>query len=355
MDRVRALAASGRAAMVVGDTAYDFTEFLGDHPGGPDYLRRNAGKVATAEFTASHPIDIIGRTLSKAQAAKMTLGDVIKSTILPSDMGEGAPSAAAHGGASSSASGEKPSLDACINVYDFEAIAGSVTTEAAWAYYSSGADDEITLRENHGAFHRLWLRPRVMVNVKNIDMRTKILGHNSSFPVFLSAVAMCKIGHPEGEVAWNRAACSEGIIYMIPTLSGCSFDEITGARTGKAPMFFQLYVNQDREKTKAIVQKAEKAGCSALFITCDAPQLGNREKDRRVKVSHAGANVQSGSDVKKSEGTAKALTCVATRAAGFAAHSCCERTLLYPQPPPTPPPSSPPPPPRPSPRGQYVH
>lgn len=41
---------------------------------------------------------------------------------------------------------------------------------------------------------------------------------------------------------------------------------------------------QDREKVKKIVQKAEQAGCSALFITCDAPQLGNRERDRRVKV-----------------------------------------------------------------------
>jgi L-lactate dehydrogenase (cytochrome) len=312
MDKVRSLAREGRAAMVVGDIVYDFTDFLGDHPGGAEYLRRNAGKDATAEFVASHPLDVIGRTLSKAQAGRMTLGDVDRATILPSDVGAAASggSAASHGGGDGAPAGDKPSLDACLNVLDFEAIAGSVTTEAAWAYYSSGADDEITLRENHSAFHRLWLRPRVMVNVKTIDMRTTILGHKSAFPVFLSAVAMCKLGHPEGEVAWNKAACAEGVIYMIPTLSGCSFADITAARVGKHPMFFQLYVNQDREKTKEIVQRAERLGCTALFITCDAPQLGNREKDRRVKVSHAGAAVQAGSDVKKSEGTAKALTCV---------------------------------------------
>ena len=307
MEKVRALTRDGRAAMVVGGVAYDFTDFLVDHPGGPEYLRRNAGKDATAEFVSSHPLDIIGRTLSKAQAAKMTLGDIDTSTIKSTDVGVGAPASAAANGGTTSA-GEKPSLDACLNVYDFEAIAGSVTTEAAWAYYSSGADDEITLRENHSAFHRLWLRPRVMVNVKTIDMRTTILGHKTSFPVFLSAVAMCKLGHPEGEVAWSKAACAEGIIYMIPTLRGCSFADITSARTGKHPMFFQLYVNQDREKTKEIVQRAEKLGCSALFITCDAPQLGNREKDRRVKVSHSGAALQVGTEVKKTEGTAKALT-----------------------------------------------
>ena len=73
-------------------------------------------------------------------------------------------------------------------------------------------------------------------------------------------------------------------------------------------MWFQLYVNQDRKKCRKIVQQAEAAGCSALFVTVDAPQLGNRERDRRVKVTHSGAAVQQGSKVKQSKGTAKALT-----------------------------------------------
>jgi L-lactate dehydrogenase (cytochrome) len=310
--RVRELAAAGRAAMVVEGVAYDFTDFLADHPGGPAYLRRNAGKDATAEFVASHPADIIARTLSGAQAAAMTLGPVDAATITASDVGAAAPAAAAGGGGgdhgAAAPGGDKPSLDHCINVMDFEAIANSVTTEQAWAYYSSGADDEITLRENHNAFHRLWLRPRVMVNVRDIDMRTTILGSPSAFPVFLSAVAMCKLGHPDGEVAWTRAAGKEGVIYMVPTLSGCATADIFGAAAPAQPMFFQLYVNSDRAKTETIVRKAEALGARALFITCDAPQLGNREKDRRVKVSHAGAAVQAGATGSKAEGTSKALT-----------------------------------------------
>jgi L-lactate dehydrogenase (cytochrome) len=307
--------------MVVGSMAYDFTGFLADHPGGPEYLRKNAGKVATAEFVHSHPIDVIERTLTKAQLKAMVLGEVDASTIQAGDVAAGPGAAGGGGGAAAAAAqhgalppgGEKPSIDSCINVYDFEAIATGTLSEQALAYYSSGGDDEITLRENHSAYHRLWLKPRVMVNVKTIDMATKILGHASSFPVFLSAVAMCKMGYPDGdcpgEMAWNRAAGQEGVIYMIPTLSGCAFPEIVGARVHPSqPMFFQLYVNQDRDKTKDLVQRAEKAGCSALFITCDAPQLGNREKDRRVKVTHAGAAVQAGAVATKSEGTAKALT-----------------------------------------------
>ena len=297
--------------MVVGPHAYDFTDFLKNHPGGPDYLKRNVGKVATAEFVASHPLDIIERTLQRDELARMRLGLVDESSIRPEDIANPSASTSSHSTSSSTsiATSSKPSLESCINVYDFEAIANGVISEQAWAYYSSGGDDEITLRENHSAFHRLWLKPRVMVNVKNIDMRTTILGHPSSFPVFLSAVAMCKLGHPEGETAWNKACEAEGCIYMIPTLSGCAFSDIVGSVTkGKQPMFFQLYVNQDRTKTREIVERAEANGCTAMFITCDAPQLGNREKDRRVKVSHSGAAVQSGSSVKKSEGTSKALT-----------------------------------------------
>lgn len=73
------------------------------------------------------------------------------------------------------------------------------------------------------------------------------------------------------------------------------------------PRFYQLYVNQDKNKTKKLVQTAEKAGASALFITCDAPQLGNRERDRRVKVTHSGAAEQGDQKkkVKQDQGTSK--------------------------------------------------
>lgn len=71
------------------------------------------------------------------------------------------------------------------------------------------------------------------------------------------------------------------------------------------------YVNRDREITKRYVQHAEKRGIKALFITVDAPQLGRREKDMRMKFvdDGAGAKVQEGqSDVKKDQGVARAIS-----------------------------------------------
>ncbi len=52
-----------------------------------------------------------------------------------------------------------------INVHDYERLARERLSPGAWAYYSSGADDEMTLREEHAAFERLRLLPRVLQGV----------------------------------------------------------------------------------------------------------------------------------------------------------------------------------------------
>ena len=66
-----------------------------------------------------------------------------------------------------------------------QAIARVVMPEKAWAYYSSAADDEITNRENHAAYHRIWWRPRILLDVTNVDWSTTILGHASKMPLYI--------------------------------------------------------------------------------------------------------------------------------------------------------------------------
>ena len=46
-------------------------------------------------------------------------------------------------------------------------------------------------------------------------------------------------------------------------------------------MWFQLYVYNDREATRSLIQRAEAAGCSALVLTVDAQVWGRREQDVR--------------------------------------------------------------------------
>lgn len=69
-------------------------------------------------------------------------------------------------------------------------------------------------------------------------------------------------------------------------------------------------MNRDREITRKYVQHAEARGIKALFITVDAPQLGRREKDMRMKFvgDDAGAKVQEGHKVEKNQGVARAIS-----------------------------------------------
>ena len=46
-----------------------------------------------------------------------------------------------------------PILEQCYNLMDFEAVARRVMKKTAWAYYSSGADDEIVSHWGTIAMH----------------------------------------------------------------------------------------------------------------------------------------------------------------------------------------------------------
>lgn len=113
----------------------------------------------------------------------------------------------------------------------------------------------------------------------------------------ITATALGKLGHPEGEVILTRAAGSRGIIQMIPTLASCSLNELTGARIPGQNQWFQLYVNNDRKITQKLIHDAQNRGCKGLFITVDAPQLGRREKDMRVKFVDDAPDVQENHDL----------------------------------------------------------
>lgn len=238
-----------------------------------------------------------------------------------------------------------PRLEEMYNSFDFEcklrfftrtcfkselyflAVAKTVLKGDAWAYYSSGADDEIAVRENHNAFHRIYFRPRVMVNVKNIDMSTTMLGTKTSIPLYITATALGKLGHAEGEVCLTKAADKQNVIQMIPTLASCSFDEIVDAAAPNQTQWLQLYVNSNREVTEKFVRHAESRGMKGLFITADAPQLGNtkmwgktrkftidiigrREKDMRMKYSQEDPDEiqRNDTEVNRDEGAARAIS-----------------------------------------------
>lgn len=182
--------------------------------------------------------------------------------------------------------GSLPPLSSLINLDDFEQVAEKNLPSNAWAYYSSAAEDEITKDENRHAFTKVYLRPRILRDVGDIDTSTSILGHRCSLPVFICPAAMAKLAHPDGECAITTAAGHEELIQVVSTASSVPIHSVMKARIrDDQTVFFQLYVLKNLEKTKAMIRLAEESGVKALWVTVDSPVIGKRERDERVKAA----------------------------------------------------------------------
>lgn len=287
--------------IIVHGKVYDVTEFLPEHPGGAKIILKYAGKDATAEYDPIHPPDAITKNLPpEKQLGSVDLSTVEKVEVVVREEDK----------IRQELFSQRPPLSEILNLHDFETLARQIMNEKAWAYYSSAADDEITIRENHAAYHRIWFRPRILRNVTHVDWSTKILGVPSSMPIYITATALGKLGHPDGELNLTRAAAKHGVIQMIPTLASCSFDEIVDAAAPGQSQFLQLYVNKEREITRKFVQHAEQRGIKGLFITVDAPQLGRREKDMRQKfdAEEPDEMERNNEKVDRSQGAARAIS-----------------------------------------------
>jgi isopentenyl diphosphate isomerase/L-lactate dehydrogenase-like FMN-dependent dehydrogenase len=168
-----------------------------------------------------------------------------------------------------------------VTISDFEILAKEKLSQTAYDYYSSGANDEITLRENIDAYKRIFLKYRVLVDVSKRDLTTEVIGTKISMPVMIAPTAFHRMAHDLGEIAVASAAGKAGTIMILSTLSNSSVEDVVKASCGD--IWFQLYVFKDREITRDLVKRAESAGCKALVLTVDAPLLGLRERDVRNK------------------------------------------------------------------------
>jgi 4-hydroxymandelate oxidase len=170
-----------------------------------------------------------------------------------------------------------------INISDYARMATGRMSKMAWAYFEGSAGDEHTARWNLEAYARIRLRPRCLVDVSKIDLRTTLLGREIPFPILVAPTAYQRLAHPGGELAMVRGANATGATMVVSTQANTPLEEVAAAAT--VPLWFQLYVQPDRDFTRALVRRAEAAGYKALVLTVDAPVLGTRNREDRLNFS----------------------------------------------------------------------
>ena len=174
-------------------------------------------------------------------------------------------------------------LKDCHNVEDFRKLAKKKLPSPIFHYIDGGADDEVTLKRNTDSFNKCDLIPNVLTGASEIDLSTIVLGQKIDFPLFLSATAMHRLYHHEGERATAKAAEKMGTMFGISTMSTTSIEEIGQLTNG--PKLFQLYIHKDKGLTDNLIERCKKSGFNSMCLTVDAVVAGNRERDYRTGFS----------------------------------------------------------------------
>ena len=134
------------------------------------------------------------------------------------------------------------------------------------------------MRANREAFNRWQIVPRMLRDVSQRTLATRVLDLDLPAPVLLAPIGVQSIVHPDAEVAVARAASSEGVPFILSTASSKTLEEVAQA-AGNGPRWFQLYWGRDPELTASFLSRAENAGYTAVVVTLDTNLLSWRERD----------------------------------------------------------------------------
>ena len=174
----------------------------------------------------------------------------------------------------------KRRLTRALTIYDLRDIAKRRTPQAPFDYTDGGADTESSLTRARAAYEKLEFQPKILLNVKDVDLSVQMLGKKMSMPLGIAPTGFTRMMQTEGEYAGACAAADAGIPFTLSTMGTRSIEDVANAApTGRN--WFQLYMWKDRDRSMALVDRAKDAGFDTLVLTVDVPVAGARLRDVR--------------------------------------------------------------------------
>jgi 4-hydroxymandelate oxidase len=167
-----------------------------------------------------------------------------------------------------------------VNVFEFAAAAKEKLRPAHWTYMDMGVDGGETILANREGFKKYQLRARRMVDVSKIDMSVEILGQKLSSPIIVAPTGGQGAYHTHGDIETAKGARAANHLMMYSTAASFSIEDVIEARG--EPVWYQLYPTDHWPATRAMVKRAEAAGCPVLVLTVDVPAR-NTERIVRFK------------------------------------------------------------------------
>ncbi|OOF91242.1 hypothetical protein ASPCADRAFT_518806 [Aspergillus carbonarius ITEM 5010] len=178
-----------------------------------------------------------------------------------------------------------------LTIHEVEQAAKARLPAHIYEFYASGSDQQNALIRNEKAFNRLFIRPRVLIDVSSVDTSTTLLGYKTALPIGIAPSAMQRLAGGEGEIDIATAAATMKLNMTLSSQSTTSLEDVAATRhlahTGDLappPFWMQIYLYEDVQKSVNLIRRAEAAGYQSLVLTVDTPVLGNRLAERRTAV-----------------------------------------------------------------------
>lgn len=282
---------------------YDVTSFLETHPGGVARIIKYAGTDATKAFQKQHNLELIMRQLSPNDY----IGDIpelkpVVKTRKPKhhhrsrvivvdeeddEEEEEFTAEELEEFARQERIANKPPLNAIFNISDFETVAKAVLPSSTWGYYSTGSNDEFSLRENHYAFGRIFFRPKILVDTSACTTKSTFLGQDVDAPFYITAFAGSSMADPNAELNLLKPAARENIVHLVPTQCSYPVKEFVKHAEPEQTNFYQLhfYSRSEIDNLADTFKKVESEmpTMKGYFINVDLATIGNREKDAKFR------------------------------------------------------------------------
>jgi isopentenyl diphosphate isomerase/L-lactate dehydrogenase-like FMN-dependent dehydrogenase len=177
----------------------------------------------------------------------------------------------------------KPASELFVTLPEIRREAKRRLPREVWNFGDGGAETETTLRRNRRAIDRLAIRQDVLVDVREIDLRTSLVGVPLSWPVAIAPMGGLILFHPEGDLELTRGASQADTLFCCSGVTGWPVEAVGAA--GAGPKMFQLYHIGDRGWVADLLARVEASGFLSVSLTVDVQAYSRRERDILARFS----------------------------------------------------------------------
>jgi L-lactate dehydrogenase (cytochrome) len=146
-------------------------------------------------------------------------------------------------------------------------------------YIDGAAGAETGAARNRAAMDAITLRPRILRDVSQRFLATKIFGSDADRPFGIAPMGMCNLAAPGADLMLARLAARYRVPHGVSTVASTPLEKILEVSEGHA--WFQLYFSGDGTGTFKLAERARDAGYRTLVLTVDVPEVGRRPRELR--------------------------------------------------------------------------